>query len=144
MAYFVRVDPAYAERVFRNHPWDMHVAPPRCTLQYFIGTAPLAMSPALAEYMSAYLMHSEVFVKTTAAQMLRRYGPPQALPKLWDMFRYFHEYWKGKGAELEGNGQSILLEVELRNGIARSEERRVGKECRCGWTADHERANEKE
>src|SRR5262249_18752425 len=81
--------------------------------------APLAMSPALAEYMSAYLMHSDVYIKTTAAQMLRRYGPPQALPKLWDTLRYFQEYWKGKSAELEGNGQSIALEVELRNAIAR-------------------------
>jgi hypothetical protein len=119
MAYFVRIDPAYAERVFRSHPWDMHVAPPRCTVQYFTRTSPLAMNASLAEYLSAYLMHSDVYVKTTAAQMLRRYGPPRVLPKLWDTFRYFHEYWKGKGMELEGNGQSILLEVELRNAIAR-------------------------
>lgn len=26
MAYFVRVDPAYSERLFRGHAWDMHVA----------------------------------------------------------------------------------------------------------------------
>src|SRR5262245_28934465 len=75
--------------------------------------------------------------------MLRRYGPPSALPKLWATFRYFHEYWKGKGAELEGNGQSIALEVELRNGIARgrswlatdSDLRTIQSLCSSKWCA---------
>jgi hypothetical protein len=31
MAYFVRVDPAYADRVFHSHPWDMQAEPPPCT-----------------------------------------------------------------------------------------------------------------
>jgi hypothetical protein len=35
---------------------------------------------------------------------------------LWDTFRYFHDYWKGKeGTNAEGEG----LEIELRNAIAR-------------------------
>jgi len=119
MAYFVRVDPAYADRAFHSHPWDMHAAPPPCTLQYFQRTPPLAMSPALEQYMAAYLMHSDVHVKTTAAHALARYGSGAALPKLWDTFRYFHEYWKGKGAELERIGEGVQLEVELRNAIAR-------------------------
>jgi hypothetical protein len=119
MAYFVRLDPAYADRVFHSGPWDMHVMPPPCTVQYFLRTPPLAMGPPLEKFMSAYLMHSDVFVKTTAAQSLGRYGSAAALPALWDTLRYFHEYWKGKGAELAGNGQSVLLEVELRNAIAR-------------------------
>ena len=46
VGYFVRVDPLYAERIFRSHPWDMHSAPPSCTVQYFNRTPPLAMSPA--------------------------------------------------------------------------------------------------
>ena len=70
MAYFVRVDPAYTERAFHSQPWDMRAAPPPCTLQYFQRTPPLAMSPALEQYMAAYLMHSDVHVKTTAAHSL--------------------------------------------------------------------------
>jgi hypothetical protein len=119
VAYFVRVDPAYSERVFRSHPWDMHTAPPRCTVQYFTRTPPLAMNPALEQYIAAYLMHSDVHVKSTAAQALGRYGTTSTLPQLWEAFRYFHDYWNGKGEELAKNGEGVGLEVDLRNAIAR-------------------------
>jgi hypothetical protein len=119
LAYFVRVEPAYAERVFRSHPWDMRAAPPPCTLQIFSRTPPIAMAPALERYMSAYLMHETVLLKTTAAQSLARFGSPAALPALWGAFRYFHEYWKGKQSQLAQNQEGGHLEVELRNAIAR-------------------------
>ena len=117
-AYFVRVDPAYADRIFHNHPWDMHTPPPRCTVQYFNRTPPLAMGPPLERYLAAYLMNSDVYVKSTAARALGRYGTASALPALWDVFRYFHEYWKGKDAELEQLGEGMNLEADLRNAIA--------------------------
>jgi hypothetical protein len=119
MAYFVRVDPAYAGRVFHSHPWDMHVAPPRCTAQYFERTPKIAMGPVLEQYMTAYLMHSDVLLKRTAAQSLGRFGSPAAVGPLWDALRYFHDYWKGKTAELARNNEGAFLEVELRNAIAR-------------------------
>lgn len=119
MAYFVRVDPAYADRVFRSHAWDMQAEPPPCTVPYFQRTPPLAMHAGLEKYMIAYLMHRDVFVKTTAARSLGLYGSNAALPPLWDAFRYFHKYWQGKGAELARNGEGVSLEVELRNAIAR-------------------------
>jgi hypothetical protein len=119
VAYFVRVDPAYSEHVFRGHPWDMHAPPPRCTVQYFNRTPPLAMNPALEQYIAAYLMHGDVYVKSTAAQVLARYGTTATLPQLWEAFRYFHDYWKAKGEELAQNGQGVGLEVDLRNAIAR-------------------------
>jgi hypothetical protein len=119
VAYFVRVDPAYSERVFRSHAWDMHTPPPRCTVQYFNRTPHLAMNPALEQYIAAYLMHSDVYLKSTAAQVLARYGTASTLPQLWDALRYFHDYWKGKDEELSQNGQSARLEVDLRNSIAR-------------------------
>jgi hypothetical protein len=119
MAYFVRVDPAYADRVFHSHPWDMHAQPPRCTVQYFTRTPPLAMHPVLEQYLDAYLMHGDVFIKSTAAQSLARYGTAASLPRLWEAFRYFHDYWKGKGEELERNGEGVQLELALRNAIAR-------------------------
>jgi hypothetical protein len=119
VAYFVRVDPAYSERVFRSQAWDMHSPPPRCTVQYFNRTPPLAMNPALEQFIAAYLMHSDVYTKSTAARVLARYGTPSALAPLWDTFRYFHDYWNGKSEELAKNGQGVALEVDLRNAIAR-------------------------
>jgi len=116
MAYFVRVDPAYADGVFHSHPWDIRVAPPGCTAQYFQRTPPIAMGPGLERYMTAYLMQGNVPLKKIAAQQLGRYGSPAAVWALWDAFRYFHDYWKGKPAELTQNSDE---EVGLRNAIAR-------------------------
>ena len=119
MAYFVRFDPAYADRVFHSHPWDIHVEPPKCTLQYFERTPQVAMGPPLEQYMAAYLMQGQVPLKRAAAQSLGRFGSPAAAGPLWDAFRYFHDYWKGKQEELDQNGAGVLLEVDLRNAIAR-------------------------
>lgn len=118
VAYFVRVDPSYADHIFHSHPWDMHAPPPRCTVQYFNRTPPLAMGPPLERYLARYLMHSDVHVKSTAARALGHYGTASALPALWDAFRYFHDYWKGKNAELERLGEGVELEMDLRNAIA--------------------------
>jgi hypothetical protein len=119
MAYFVRTDPEYAGRVFHSHSWDMQVDPPQCTVQYFQRTAPLAMDPELESFMTTYLMHANVRVKTVAAEMLGLYGSKSAVGPLWDAFHYFHEYWKDQRAELPPNGAGVQLEVALRNAIAR-------------------------
>jgi hypothetical protein len=119
IAYFVHTEPEYANRVFHSHPWDMQVDPSPCTVQYFQRTAPLAMDPVLQSYMAAYLMHVNVRVKTVAAQILGLYGSKSATGPLWDAFRYFHEYWQEKRAELPPNGEGVQLEVALRNAIAR-------------------------
>jgi hypothetical protein len=116
MAYFVRVDPAYADHIFHSHPWDAKVEPPRCTGEIFDRTPRIAMGPVLEKYMAAYLMQGTVYLKKAAAQSLGKFGSPDALGPLWDTFRYFHDYWKGKeGTNAEGEG----LEIELRNAIAR-------------------------
>jgi hypothetical protein len=119
MAYFMRVDPDYAGRVFHSHSWDMQMDPPPCTVQYFQRTAPLAMGAVLEGYMATYPMHASVRVKTVAAQMLGLYGSKSAAGPLWDAFRCFHEYWKDRRAELPPNGEGVQLEVALRNAIAR-------------------------
>ena len=116
MAYFVRVDPEYAERVFRRQPWDMQADPPPCALQYFERTAALAMHPVLEQYMAAFLMHRMVPVKRRAAHSLARYGSAAAVGPLWDAFHYFHDYWKDQGRP---NQEGVILEVALRNAIAR-------------------------
>jgi hypothetical protein len=86
---------------------------------YFQRTAPLAMGPELESYMAAYLMHANVGLKTIAAQMLGLYASKSAAGPLWDAFRYFHDYWKDRRAELPPNGAGVQLEVALRNAIAR-------------------------
>jgi hypothetical protein len=110
------VDPAYADGVFHSHPWYIHVPAPRCTAQYFQRTPPIAMGPGLERYMAAYLMQGDVPLKKIAAQQLGRFGSPAAVGALWDAFRYFHDYWKGKPAELTRNSEE---ELGLRNAIAR-------------------------
>ena len=82
MAYFVRVDPAYADRVFHSHAWDMHAAPPSCTVLYFERTPHIAMGPVLERYMTAYLMHGDVAVKEAATQSLGRFGSAAAVGPL--------------------------------------------------------------
>ena len=119
VAYFVRVDPAYADRIFHSHPWDVKAEPPRCTGMIFDRTPRIAMGPVLEKYMAAYLMQGTVYLKKAAAQSLGKFGSPAALGPLWDTFRYFHDYWKGKEADLAQNGEGEGLEIELRNAIAR-------------------------
>lgn len=77
------------------------------------------MNLPFEHYIAAYLMHSDVYIKSTAAQVLARYGTVLWLPRLWETFRYFHDYWKGKDQEQEQNGQDVGLEIHLRNAIAR-------------------------
>jgi hypothetical protein len=74
------------------------------------------MGPGLERYMAAYLMQGDVPLKKIAAQQLGRFGSPAAVGALWDAFRYFHDYWKGKPAELTRNSEE---ELGLRNAIAR-------------------------
>jgi hypothetical protein len=59
------------------------------------------------------------FVTKLDTAVLARYGTTSALPRLWGTFRYFHDYWNGKGADLAQNAQGVGLEVDLRNAIAR-------------------------
>jgi hypothetical protein len=119
MAYFLRVDPAYAASVFHSHAWDMQTAPPACTSSYFERTAQLFMHPVLEEYMTTYLMHGDVAVKQRAAISLGKWGSKAAEQPLWGALRYFHEYWKDRRAELPGFSDSLRFETELRNAVAR-------------------------
>ena len=120
MAYFSRVDPAYADRVFHRQAWDMQAAPPPCAISYFERTPRLAMGPVLEKYMIAYLAHRDVPLKKAAAQALGRFGSPAARGPLLDAFRYFHDYWNGKESELTQNAEGVSLEVEQRNALSRA------------------------
>src|ERR1035438_6732401 len=119
LAYFLRVDAAYADGILHRQPWDMHAPAPACAMRYFAVTARLYMSPELEKFMAAYLMHGDVQVKMMDAEWLGRYGTAPAEAALWDTLRYFHDYWKDRRALLKENVEGEYLEVALRNAIAR-------------------------
>src|ERR1035437_644181 len=45
------------------------------------------------------------------------------------------DYWTGKGAQLSDRVSKLVLKASAP--VARSEERRVGKECRSRWSPYH-------
>lgn len=118
LAYFLRVDPSYADAILHRQPWDMQEPAPACALRYFAVTARLHMSPQIEQFMTAYLMHRDVQIKMRAAESLGRYGTAAAEAPLWNAFEYFHNYWKDRPAQLNVEGE--YLEVALRNAIARA------------------------
>jgi hypothetical protein len=127
LAYFLRVDPPYADRVLHRQPWDMAARAPVCAPRYFAVSARLSMAPPLEKFTIAYLMHGNVQVKMAAAESLGKYGSAAAEAPLWDTIRYFHEYWKDRRALLKEHPEGEYLEVALRNAIARGAGWRVAE-----------------
>ena len=119
MAYFLRVDPAYADAVFHRHSWDMH-GPAPCAWEYFTITPKLRMHAVLERYLAAYLMHEDVRLKQAAAEALMRYGSPAAQAPLWHAYRYFHDFWKNRRSEITPMSANEMLECSLRSAIARA------------------------
>jgi hypothetical protein len=120
LAYFLRVDPDYADRILHERPWDMHADPPPCANRWFGTTARIDMAPALEKFAVAYLMHSNVETKMQAAQALGKFGSKAAEAPLWNTLRYFHDWWKDRRAQIKEQPQNQYLEVELRNALARA------------------------
>jgi hypothetical protein len=113
LAYFVRVDPAYVDQLL------VHNASAQCASQYVDRTPPLAMGQVLERSMTRYLVSGDVPLKIAAAHSLALYGSPASAAMLWKAFRYFHEYWKDKRAEVTQSRNGDLEETEYRNAIAR-------------------------
>ena len=144
LAYFLRADPAYAERILRREPWEMHQPPGPCVMPYLSRVPSLYMSPLLEEYLIAYTWHEQVRVKWMAAASLGRVGSPRAQEALWKMFRYFHDYWKDRQSEMRANPEAGYLQERVRESIAHAanwvagpeELERLGALClgdRCLW-----------
>jgi hypothetical protein len=117
VAYFVRADPEYAGSLF-GHRWDMLQNPPPCTISIFRTTPAFAMGPVLERYLTAYLFHRGVSLKDAAATSLSRYGSAAARDPLWEAFRHFHRYWKGREEALAQNHEGVHFEFTLRRSIA--------------------------
>jgi len=123
IAYFLKHDPAYAERIFKKEPWDLLGPAPRCAEIFFRQVPPLAMHKVLEDYMIAVVNHGDVRVKTAAADSLGRYGSAAAKAPLWQVFRYFHEYWKNRKEDLDRDEfvGNKFLEQNLRDALARGQ-----------------------
>jgi hypothetical protein len=101
LAYFVRVDPAYADAWLRRTPWNMHQPLDTCKLRTMTSVSRLAMSPQFEAFLIAHLQHEQVPVKWQAAMALRLYGSANAQKPLLEAFQYFHDWWKDRRADLE-------------------------------------------
>jgi hypothetical protein len=139
LAYFLRVQPAYAEQMLKRFPLNMHAPPGPCTMRYINGIPGLIMTAPIENFLVAHLQHENVDVKADAARLLSGFGSAAAKKALWDSFLYFHEYWKNRLAELNNPDyrDGRFLEDVLRNSIARgrgwftdeAELRRLGTLC---------------
>ena len=120
LAYFTRADPAYAERILKRTPWDMHQPVAHCGVHWMYTVSPFGVHRVFEEYLIAHLQHEGVPVKWTAAAALSAYGSANARKPLEEAFRYFHDYWMDRKAELEDLGyrEGRLLEQRLRAAIA--------------------------
>lgn len=157
-AYFLRVQPAYAEQMLKRVTTGMHAAPGPCTMNYINRIPRLIMTPVLESYLIAHLQHENVYVKADSARLLSGFGTSAAKQPLWDSYIYFHEYWKGKEAQLNNPDylDGRILEDRLRTSIARgrawltteAELRRfaamcVGERCKADSVDDLRIATEK-
>jgi hypothetical protein len=53
------------------------------------------------------LNDSTVIVKIDAVKSLGHYGSPAAVARLWDSFRYFHDWWKNKPSEINEENRQL-------------------------------------
>jgi hypothetical protein len=100
--YFLKFDPEFGEPELRKA-----LANGPC---YDLGRAAEtlgrpAMSQELERLAIEYLKSSVVPVKRGAAEVLGKYGSPDAEKPLWETMEYFAGWWKGREAELSRPGQ---------------------------------------
>lgn len=117
LAYLIHADPNFAALVIRDRERDMEKEPPSCWKSIVQETPKLANSPVLEEYVSAYLMHRDVWVRRTAAEALSAHGTSKARESLLAALRQFHEDWKGRRQELEKTPLVMEFESHLASAI---------------------------
>jgi hypothetical protein len=129
LAYFVRVEPSYAETFLRNFRWNVSDSMNQCGLLYQSDSPGFGMHPVLENYMIRNLKHEAFGVKWGAAFALRGQGSARALQPLQDAFRSFHDYWTDHKLEQARGADGIearQLEAIFRSAIAWSR----------GWVID--------
>jgi len=107
VAYFLRVDPAWGERVLRRSLAERGYTMGRCWLGIIGQTAVYDSGPAWERVAVDALQDPAVPVKIDAVKSLAKYGSPSAKPAIFDAFRYWHEWWENRGDQ---NDESRRLE----------------------------------
>jgi hypothetical protein len=100
VAYFLRVDPAWGEHVLHESLADRGFPTGRCWMQILGRTAAYYVSPEWEKTAVAALNDVTVAVKSDAVKALGQYGSPASESAVWESFRYWHDWWKDKPAEL--------------------------------------------
>jgi hypothetical protein len=103
VAYFLRVDPAWGEKVFRQSLAERGYTMGRCWIRIISETAVYYSGPAWEKVAIDALQDGGVPVKTDAVRSLARYGSVAAKPAIFDAFRYWHEWWENRGEPNEEN-----------------------------------------
>ena len=118
-AYFLRVDPPYGEKLLRQVMADRDSEFGRCWMTALGRTAPYYVSSEWERVAIDGLMDKTVLVKIDAVKALGKYGSPASKVALFDSFRYFHEWWKDKPAQMnDENRQLEWTYVQAINGAS--------------------------
>ncbi|HVW85011.1 MAG TPA: hypothetical protein VHB50_10030, partial [Bryobacteraceae bacterium] len=82
-------------------------------------TASYSVTPEWEKIAIAALQDSTVVVKADAVKALGRYGSPASESALWESFRYWHEWWKDRPADLNEENrrfEQVFLEAAAHPG----------------------------
>lgn len=107
-AYFLRTDPPYGEKRLRDAMAERSFEMGHCWMTAIGQTAGYYVNPRWESVALDGLNDSTVAVKIDAVKALGQYGSPAAVARLWDAFRYFHDWWKSKPSEI--NQENLQLE----------------------------------
>lgn len=107
LAYFLRVDPAWGEKAFRQSLAERRYGTGRCWLVVVGETAVYNSGPAWEKIAIGALRDPSVPVKIDAVESLARYGSPASKAAIFEAFRYWHEWWADRG---EPNDENRRLE----------------------------------
>ena len=114
VAYFLRVDPASGERLLRQSLAERAYPMGRCWITILGQTASYYVGPEWEKVAIEALQDPTVAVKADAAKSLGQYGSPASAAALWDSFRYWHDWWKDKPAEINEENrrfEQVLVEA---------------------------------
>jgi hypothetical protein len=108
VAYFLRVDPTFGERVLRDSLADRSYPMGRCWMSIIGKTASYYVNPEWEKTAIMALQDPVVVVKSDAATSLGQYGSAGSASALLSAFRYWHDWWDRRPADL--NNENRLLE----------------------------------
>ena len=99
VAYFLRADPAWGERVLRELLAERSYPGGRCWMGILGQTASYYVSPEWEKLAVLALQDQTVTVKADAVKALGQHGSAASEAAVWDAFRYWQGWWKDKRAE---------------------------------------------